>query len=110
MRGYTFDRTLAVERAKAVSAAFRESQVPVPVDSGAPKEKPPVELHRDSLYVTPTPKIPVKVIWCAAGLVFVGVVIWSVYLSIQCRQRVEELEKWVRMLSERQGIYVQHGF
>ncbi|MBD53161.1 MAG: hypothetical protein CL450_07735 [Acidimicrobiaceae bacterium] len=112
MRGYTFDRALAVERAKAVSAAFRESQVSTPVaasEKAPPKEKPPVELHRDSLYVTPAPKVPVKVIWFAAGLVFLGVVLWSVYSSIQCRQRVEELEKWVRMLSERQGIYVRHG-
>lgn len=109
MRGYTFDRTLAVERAKAVSAAFRESQAPSPVVSEAAPEKPPVELHRDSLYVTRAPKVPVKAIWCAAGCVFLGVVLWSVYSSIQCRKRVDVLENWVRMLSERQGVYVRHG-
>ena len=109
MRGYTFDRTLAVERAKTVSTAFQESQAQTPVATTSVENKPPVKLHRDSLYLTPEPKVPAKVIWGAAGLVFLGIVIWSVYSSIQCKKRVDYLERLVMMLAERQGIYVRHG-
>ena len=113
MRGYTFDRALAVERAKATSAAFRESQtVPPVVEKEIPSKldaKPPVRLQKDSLYVTREPKVPTKVIWGAAGLVFLGVVLWSVYLSIQCSRKVEYLERLVQMLAERQGISVRRG-
>jgi len=113
MRGYTFDRALAVERAKAMSAAFRESQTASPViTKEVPSKlaaKPPVRLQRDSLYVTREPKVPTNVIWGAAALVFLGVVLWSVYSSIQCSRKVEYLERLVQMLAERQGVYVRHG-
>ncbi len=122
MRGYTFDRALAVERAKAMSTAFRESQavglIPVgPVipaggaggAGGASKEKPAVLLHKDAVYVSPEPKVPVHVIWVAAGCVALGVVLWGVFAAIQCRRRVDYLERFVKMLAERQGIYVTRG-
>lgn len=96
-----------------MSAAFRESQTAA---ASVKKEvasklvpKPPVQLQRDSLYVTREPKVPTKVIWGAAAMVFLGVVLWSVYSSIQCSRKVEYLERLVQMLAERQGIYVRHG-
>ena len=121
MRGYTFssfDRELAVERAKAASVAFRESSIaptvpepPVPVSavSVVVATKPAVGLHKDSMYLTPEPKVPPNVIWMAAGLVFLGVVLWSAYATIKSCKRIEYLERFVQMLAERQGIYV-NGF
>ena len=96
MRGYSFDRIHYVPP-------------PRPVETSAPKQelapKPPVQLHRDEDFAPP--KLPTNVIWIASACIAVGVVIWSVASSVQTRRRVQVLERAVRMLAQRQGIYFQ---
>lgn len=115
MRGYTFDRYLALERAKASSKVFRESQY-----QDEPKPKPAVMLRRahdgahddndDSVYVSKEPKVPTYVIWIAAGCVALAVIAWSAFSAAKTRRRLEYLEKLVTMLAQKQGIFVTAGF
>ena len=93
MRGYSFDRIHYVPQRVVVS----EEAPPA-------AEKPAVQLARDDFA---PPKIPVNVIWIAAGCILVGVVIWAITSAVQTRNRVRVLERAVRMLAERQGIYFQ---
>ena len=96
MRGYTFDRTqfAVVEKKEAVVE-------PPPV------EKPPVTLYRESHDDFRPPKLPTNVIWVASACIAIGVVIWAVASSVQTRRRVQMLERAVRLLAEKQGIYFQ---
>lgn len=100
MRGYTFDRTqfAVVEKKETV------------VESPPPQEKPPVTLYREVNHKHDDfrpPKVPTNVIWIAAACIAIGVVIWSVASSVQTRRRVQMLERAVRLLAEKQGIYFQ---
>lgn len=99
MRGYTFDRTQFVDRIEAVVE-------PPPVV----EEKPPVVLqrvveHKHDDFKPPT--LPTNVIWVASACIAIGVVIWAVASSVQTRRRVQMLERAVRLLAEKQGIYFQ---
>ena len=112
MRGYTFDRSLAVERAKAVSKVFREQQQrETTSEIAAPK--PPVLLHKshdDNLYVTPEPRVPTYVIWIAAGCVVLVIIVWALFSAAQTRRRLQYLERLVMMLAQKQGVYITNGF
>lgn len=99
MRGYTFDRTqfAVVEK--------RETVEPSP-----PVEKPSVTLYREVNHNHDDfrpPKLPTNVIWVASACIAIGVVIWAVASSVQTRRRVQMLERAVRLLAEKQGIYFQ---
>ena len=101
MRGYTFDRTQFAVGEKKETVA--ESPPP-------PTEKPPVTLYREVDHKHDDfrpPKVPTNVIWIAAACIAIGVVIWSVASSVQTRRRVQMLERAVRLLAEKQGIYFQ---
>ena len=106
MRGYTFNRTQFV--------AEKQTEVKPPVAPDKPPtvpEKAPVVLHRDVEDKHDDfrpPRVPTNVIWIAALCIAVGVVIWSVASSVQTRRRVQMLERAVRLLAEKQGIYFQY--
>ena len=105
MRGYSFDRSLAVERAKMLSSVFQEQQQ---------QKKEAVLLHskrrEDDVYVTPEPRVPPYVIWIAAGCVLLAVICWSMYSAAQTRRRLAYLEMLVDALAKQQGIIIQRGF
>ena len=99
MRGYTFDRT-------QFTVVEKKEETVQP----SPPEKPPVTLHREVEHKHDDfkpPKVPTNVIWIAAGCIAIGVIIWAVASSVQTRRRVQMLERAVRLLAEKQGIYFQ---
>jgi len=110
MRGYSFDRSLAVERAKMLSPVFRDQQ-----EEKQEEKKEAVLLYstrrrEDDVYVTPEPRVPPYVIWIAAGCVLLAVICWSMYSAAQSRRRLAYLEILVDALAKQQGLIVQRGF